>query len=345
MSCTSGESVLVGERGRGGTRRDIDLAEDVAQVASDGLLAQQQGAAISGLVLPAATSRRTSTSRAVSPRGRWAGSSRRPPARRAGAQGRERAGRGRELGDRGLVVAERSQRAAEQDLRPGGVVGPASSPTWQRRAQQRQGVARVGRRREPARRRAWPAIAWSEADSNDAAIATSSATSGRAASRSSVGEEDLDRGRQQLGAVHGVAGLAEQPADGGDRGRRCGPAPATAAPARAGGRARSRPPAGTPPRRRRRSPRMRSTSPRLGHRQTRGGRGVGIPVARDREVELVEGLVERSAHPHDLSAVDRALARERHQPGCWSHQAVRADVHCAARPKSEISWQASIIEQ
>ena len=63
----SDELVLVGVARRGGARRDVELAEDVAHVPSIVLSLKNSSAAIALLVLPAATSRSTCSSRGVSP--------------------------------------------------------------------------------------------------------------------------------------------------------------------------------------------------------------------------------------------------------------------------------------
>lgn len=53
----------------------------------------------------------------------------------------------------------------------------------------------------------------------------------------------------------------------------------------------------------------------LGHRQTRGGRDLGVGVAARREFELLDRLGERAPDAHDLAAVHRALAGEHDQAG------------------------------
>ena len=72
-----------------------------------------------------------------------------------------------------------------------------------------------------------------------------------------------------------------------------------------------------------------------GHRDgvagMQGDAGAGADVGARCEVELV--------------AAGHCGEDERSRPGCSSHHLVNAAVHSVARPKSEISWQASIIEQ
>ena len=170
--------------------------------------------AMSRLLRPAATSRKTSSSRAVRP---WVSGACAPPRRARSGPAPSRAKTSRAASSSSAAVSSSSsaRQASPTSTRTRAPSYGASSSA--RSARRRGGAVSAPWASPRARRtapRAWAAAAGSAPPSEPAAISSSSAAARSASSFSPVAEQDLDERRQEGGALHRVGRLAERPPHG-----------------------------------------------------------------------------------------------------------------------------------
>ena len=189
-------------------------------------------------VLPAATSRRTSSSRAVRPP---AGPALRAP--RRAPQRRARSGAAPSCSEdlaRGVELHRRAyprRRAPGRRARSGPVRAPPRTARRGHATRSTPGAARAGRlAASPSASSTAPsaraAMATSSGAPNSSAIRASSSAATRAAADVAGGQHDLDvAARAAAAAVEAVPGLVDRAANGGGRGVGPGPGPAAARPA------------------------------------------------------------------------------------------------------------------